>query len=83
MPDAHARPTALYASHYVDVRAPHAANSIAVRLREAGLVTIDGLPSRRELLAFVSRFMAIAPHHHSDPDDLTSIRERASPPRPG
>ncbi|WP_328869651.1 TauD/TfdA family dioxygenase [Streptomyces sp. NBC_00287] len=70
-----ARPGTLFTSHYVDIRGPSAAASITTRLRESGLVTVDGLMSRREVLAFASNIMTIEPHPHSAPDGLTTIHD--------
>lgn len=69
------RSATLFASHYVDVRAPHAADSIAERLRESGLVTVDGLMSRSEVRSCASQFMTITSHPHSGPDGLTPIHD--------
>ncbi len=67
------RPATLLTSHYVDIRAPHAADSLAARFRDTGLVTIDGLMSRHEVLAFANRLMRVTPHPHSGPDGLTAV----------
>ncbi|WP_411977774.1 TauD/TfdA family dioxygenase [Streptomyces phaeochromogenes] len=67
------RPKTLFASHYLDVRVIGSDEAIATQLRESGLVTVDGLTSRKAILAFASRLMAITPHPHSAPDGLTTI----------
>ena len=71
MRDVVTRPTTFFASHYVDVRAVGASETIAAQLRESGLVTVDGLTSREAVLSVASRLMAITPHPHSAPDGLT------------
>ncbi|MEU9763486.1 TauD/TfdA family dioxygenase [Streptomyces sp. NPDC047987] len=48
---------------------------IAERVREHGLVMVDGLGSRASVLAFARRVMTLVPHRHSDPDALTTIRD--------
>ncbi|MEU6904397.1 TauD/TfdA family dioxygenase [Streptomyces coeruleorubidus] len=68
-----ARSATLFASHYVDIQAPHALDACAARLQDTGLVTVGGLLSRRAVLAFAERLMRIAPHPHSGPDGLTAI----------
>jgi hypothetical protein len=68
-----ARSATLFASHFVDVRAPHSADACAARLQDTGLVTVDGLLSRQAVLAFAERLMRIVPHPHSGPDGLTPI----------
>ncbi|OKI00915.1 hypothetical protein A6A06_18650 [Streptomyces sp. CB02923] len=67
-----------FTDHYVNVRAPHASDVIAAQLRETGLVTVDGLQSRHDVLAFASQVMYIAPHPHGEPDGLTLIRDTGS-----
>ncbi|MFE7043628.1 TauD/TfdA family dioxygenase [Streptomyces atratus] len=49
--------------------------SIAGRLREHGLVMVDGLVSRESVLAFARRVMTLVPHRDSDPDFLTTIHD--------
>ncbi|MFJ1997010.1 TauD/TfdA family dioxygenase [Streptomyces asiaticus] len=78
MRHAAAGPVALFSGHYVNIRAPHASDAIAAQLRETGLVTIDGLQTRQNVLTLASRLMAITPHPHSAPDGLTLIRDTGS-----
>ncbi|MEV5873696.1 TauD/TfdA family dioxygenase [Streptomyces sp. NPDC052101] len=75
MPDASAGSERFFTDHYVNLRAPHASDDIAAQLRETGLVTLDGLTTRRAVLASASRFMAITPHPHGAPDGLTLIHD--------
>ncbi|WP_369374163.1 TauD/TfdA family dioxygenase [Streptomyces sp. cg36] len=46
---------------------------LADHLREAGLVTVEGLATRAAVLRFTERIMEITPHRDSDPDGLTTI----------
>ncbi|MBI0294161.1 TauD/TfdA family dioxygenase [Streptomyces sp. PRKS01-29] len=78
MRHAAAGPVALFSGHYVNIRAPHASAAIAAQLHEIGLVTIDGLRNRQNVLALASRLMAITLHPHSAPDGLTLIRDTGS-----
>ncbi|MFD4554869.1 TauD/TfdA family dioxygenase [Streptomyces sp. NPDC058469] len=57
----------------IDLRVPGAEERIAGRLRETGLVTVDGLASRTAVLAFATRIMNVVPHRDSGPDGLTTI----------
>ncbi|GCD44081.1 TauD/TfdA family dioxygenase [Streptomyces paromomycinus] len=75
MGDAATGTVALFTDHYVNIRAPHASDVIAAQLRETGLVTVDGLQSRHDVLAFATQLMSIAPHPHGAPDGLTLIRD--------
>ncbi|MFF5979338.1 TauD/TfdA family dioxygenase [Streptomyces olindensis] len=75
MRDALTRPATLFASHYIDIRAPHAACSVAAQLQDTGLVTVDGLTSRATVLGFATGLMRITPHPHGDPDGLTAIHD--------
>ncbi|MEW1722086.1 TauD/TfdA family dioxygenase [Streptomyces sp. NPDC093109] len=57
---------------------------VAARLRETGLVMVDGLFGRSAVLTFAARFMTVVPHRDSDPDGLTTIRHtRRHGDRPG
>ncbi|MEU0253124.1 TauD/TfdA family dioxygenase [Streptomyces sp. NPDC006184] len=78
MLDASTRSERLFADHFVNLRAPHASDVIAAQLRETGLVTLDGMTTRREVLSFASRLMAITPHPHGAPDGLTLIHNTGS-----
>ncbi|MYZ37692.1 MULTISPECIES: TauD/TfdA family dioxygenase [unclassified Streptomyces] len=78
MLDASAGSETLFADHYVNLRALHANDVIAAQLRETGLVTLNGLTTRQEALAFASRMMAITPHPHGAPDGLTLIHDTGS-----
>lgn len=68
-----ARPATLFASRYVDIRAPHAADSLTAQLCETGLVTVDGLMSHQEVLGFANQLMRVTPHPHGGPDGLTAV----------
>lgn len=68
------RPGDLFAAHYLDHRAAGASAQIAEQLRQDGLVTLDHLATRHEVLAFASRIMTITAHRDSDSDRLTTIR---------
>ncbi|MGW6455494.1 TauD/TfdA family dioxygenase [Streptomyces sp. NPDC055078] len=65
---------ALFTAHRVDVHAPEAEPEIARRLRTHGLVTVEGLFTRRDVLALATRLMHLSPHPDSDPDGLTAIQ---------
>ncbi|ATL82949.1 TauD/TfdA family dioxygenase [Streptomyces malaysiensis] len=78
MRHAAAAPVAPFSGHYVNIRAPRASDTIAAQLRETGLVTVDGLHSRQNILALASRLMAVTPHPHGAPDGLTLIRDTGS-----
>ncbi|MFG2227687.1 TauD/TfdA family dioxygenase [Streptomyces sp. NPDC048644] len=67
---------ATFAAHYVDHRSCSAAEAIGARIREGGLVTLDGLSSRESVLALARRLMTLVPHRDSDPDGLTTVRPR-------
>ncbi|MCN9240724.1 TauD/TfdA family dioxygenase [Streptomyces sp. RY43-2] len=60
--------------HLVDPRAPRALDDIGALLRETGLVTVEGLRSRTEVLSFAKRVMDLVEHRDSDSDRLTTIR---------
>lgn len=66
--------TDLFTRHYVDHHRD-ADGLIAERMRETGLVTVDGLVTREAVLAFARRIMDITAHRDSDPDGLTVIRD--------
>ncbi|MFG3136590.1 MULTISPECIES: TauD/TfdA family dioxygenase [unclassified Streptomyces] len=68
------RPGDLFAAHFLDHRAPGASAQIAEQLREDGLVTLDQLATRNDVLAFSSRIMTMSAHRDSDSDGLTTIR---------
>lgn len=65
----------VFASCYVNPNGPEAAEGITQRLREVGLVTVDGLNSRGAVLEFASRVMSVVPHRDSGPDGLTVIED--------
>ncbi|MFV2178021.1 TauD/TfdA family dioxygenase [Actinomadura sp. LOL_016] len=61
-----------------DVLTPHPVGPdtprvIAERLRGVGLVVLDGLTSRAEVLALASQVMDVTAHRDSDADGLTTI----------
>ncbi|MEU8804764.1 TauD/TfdA family dioxygenase [Spirillospora sp. NPDC048819] len=58
--------------HHVGAEMPRV---IAQRLRDVGLVVLEGMASRGEVLALASRVMDITAHRDSDPDGLTTIRD--------
>ncbi|GAA3082896.1 TauD/TfdA family dioxygenase [Streptomyces rectiviolaceus] len=68
------RPGDLFAAHFLDHKAAGASAEIADQLREDGLVTLDQLATRNDVLAFASRIMTISAHRDSDSDGLTTIR---------
>ncbi|MCG7524601.1 TauD/TfdA family dioxygenase [Streptomyces sp. OfavH-34-F] len=78
MLDASAISETLFVDHYVNIRAPHAGDVIAAQLRKTGLVTLDGLLTRQQVLECASRLMVIAPHPHGAPDGLTLIQDTGS-----
>ncbi|MEU6145070.1 TauD/TfdA family dioxygenase [Streptomyces sp. NPDC047081] len=63
----------VFARNRIDLTVPDAGERIAERLRETGLVTVDGLASRAAVIAFATRIMNVVPHRDSDPDGLTTI----------
>jgi alpha-ketoglutarate-dependent taurine dioxygenase len=65
----------LSAAHRVDVTSAQADALVADRLRDSGLVILDGLFGRRAVRAFAARFLTVVPHRDSDPDGLTTIRD--------
>ncbi|AXG79377.1 TauD/TfdA family dioxygenase [Streptomyces paludis] len=69
-------PPDLLAAHSVGTATASAPDDaiVAARLRETGLVIVDGLFGRSAVLAFAARFMTVVPHRDSDPDRLTTIR---------
>ncbi|MEW2550301.1 hypothetical protein AB0957_00935 [Streptomyces zhihengii] len=53
-------------------------------LRARGVATIEGLDTRAKVLAFAQQVMTLVPHPDSDPDALTTTRDRgAACRRPG
>ncbi|MFI1019998.1 TauD/TfdA family dioxygenase [Streptomyces olivaceus] len=53
-------------------------------LRTQGVATVEGLDTRAKVLAFAQHVMTLVPHPDSDPDALTTIRDRgATSRRPG
>lgn len=67
--------------HPVGPNTPHV---IARRLRKRGLIVLDGLTSRTDVLALASGIMHITAHRDSDSDGLTTIRDtRRHMRRPG
>ncbi|MFD9483633.1 TauD/TfdA family dioxygenase [Streptomyces sp. NPDC059991] len=48
-------------------------NILADRLREIGLVTLEGLGTRAAVLGFAERIMEVTAHRDSEPDGLTTI----------
>ncbi|MFE3018872.1 hypothetical protein [Streptomyces sp. NPDC059256] len=79
MLDASAGYETLFADHYVDLRAPHAGAVMAARLRKNGLVTLDGLAIRQEVLEFASRLMTITPHIDGGSTTGTRTRQKSTP----
>ncbi|MFJ9901137.1 TauD/TfdA family dioxygenase [Streptomyces sp. NPDC091280] len=67
--------TDVFVRDRIDVRVPGAEERIAGQLRDSGLVTVDGLASRTDVLAFATRIMNVVPHRDSDSDGLTTIRD--------
>lgn len=64
-----------FAHHRINLAAPGAEAVIAARLRDVGLVILDGLTSRDAVRAFATRVMDLVPHRDSDSDRLTTIRD--------
>ncbi|MFF4534310.1 TauD/TfdA family dioxygenase [Streptomyces sp. NPDC001407] len=64
-----------FTAHYVDIQSPRAEEMVQERLRDTGLITLDGFTSRSTVRDFAARIMDIAPHRDSDPDGLTTIRD--------
>jgi alpha-ketoglutarate-dependent taurine dioxygenase len=67
--------TDVFMRNRVDLAVSGAEEQIAERLRDTGLVTVDGLASRADVLAFATRTMHVVPHRDSDSDGLTTIRD--------
>jgi hypothetical protein len=67
--------TDAFLRHYVDITAPGAEPLVMERLREVGMVTLDGLATRGAVHSFADRIMAVIPHRDSDSDGLTTIRD--------
>ncbi|WP_210590791.1 hypothetical protein [Streptomyces sp. GESEQ-35] len=65
----------VFVRNRIDVTVPGAEEEIAGRLRDTGLVTVDGLASRPAVLAFATRIMNVVSHRDSDQDGLTTIRD--------
>ncbi|WP_371551552.1 TauD/TfdA family dioxygenase [Streptomyces sp. NBC_00554] len=63
----------VFARHLIDHTAPRAVEAIAERLRDTGLVTVEGLTSRTAVLAFATGIMSLTSHRDSDSDGLTTI----------
>lgn len=72
---AHQQYADAFAHHRIDLTAAGVEAAIAARLRDVGLVTLDGLTSRNAVLAFTTRMMNLVPHRDSDSDGLTTIRD--------
>ncbi|GJF21026.1 TauD/TfdA family dioxygenase [Streptomyces sp. HO565] len=47
-------------------------------LRARGVATVEGLDTRAKVLAFAEQVMTLVPHPDSDPDTLTTIRDRGT-----
>ncbi|MFB7031689.1 MULTISPECIES: TauD/TfdA family dioxygenase [unclassified Streptomyces] len=47
-------------------------------LRTRGIATVEGLDTRAKVLAFARQMMTLVPHRDSDPDALTTIRDRGT-----
>ncbi|MDT9685040.1 TauD/TfdA family dioxygenase [Streptomyces sp. TRM76323] len=52
--------------------------AVMERLRTRGIATVEGLGTRAEVLAFARQVMTLVPHPDSDPDGLTTIRDRGA-----
>ncbi|MGW4200383.1 TauD/TfdA family dioxygenase [Streptomyces sp. NPDC004726] len=74
MPEVIEQHEVLFTAHRVDAQAPEAEPEIARRLREHGLVTVEGLFTRRDVLTLAKRLMDLSPHPNSDSDGLTTIQ---------
>ncbi|MDT0307303.1 TauD/TfdA family dioxygenase [Streptomyces sp. DSM 44917] len=75
-------PRETFARHYVNPAADDAADAIAARMRETGLVTVDGLTSRRAVLDLAAKCMQLIPHRDSEPHGLTVIQDSGHPSQP-
>ncbi|GHJ39959.1 TauD/TfdA family dioxygenase [Streptomyces sp. TS71-3] len=64
-----------FARYRIDLTTMAEEAAIAARLRDVGLVSLDGLTSRSAVLAFAARIMDLARHRDSDSDGLTAIRD--------
>ncbi|MFD6435880.1 TauD/TfdA family dioxygenase [Streptomyces venezuelae] len=67
--------------HFVDRTRPGAIAEMEALLRSTGLVTLDGLTSRSQVLAFAKQAMDLVEHRDSDADLLTTIRAATGRPR--
>jgi hypothetical protein len=65
----------LFTDHYVDMGAKDAETTVAARLGRLGLVTLDGLATRKVVLTTARRLLTVAPHRDGDPDGLTVIHD--------
>jgi len=68
-------PSAFFLDHLVDPRRPAVRARISIRLAAEGLVTMDGLERREQVLGLVRVLMKVNRHRDSDPDGLTVIRD--------
>ncbi|MDH6132433.1 hypothetical protein P3T37_001818 [Kitasatospora sp. MAA4] len=70
-----ARADEIFEQHFEDIHLPDLAGRIGERLRGSGVVTLDGLKARAQVLDLVRMLMTILPQCDSDPDGLTVIRD--------
>ncbi|WP_052069893.1 TauD/TfdA family dioxygenase [Streptacidiphilus albus] len=68
-------PSALFRDHLADPRRPAVRARISAQLTEQGLVTMDGLERREQVLGLARVLMKVNRHRDSDPDGLTVIRD--------
>ncbi|WP_432114715.1 TauD/TfdA family dioxygenase [Streptomyces sp. S1] len=63
------------------VAGPDQAPDIMELVRTCGIATVDGLDTRVAVLTFARQVMTLISHPDSDPDALTTIRDRGAPAR--
>jgi hypothetical protein len=69
------RTSSFFRDHLLDWRRPDLRARVAARLRIEGLVTMDGLVRREQVLGLATVLMKVTAHRDSDPDGLTVIRD--------
>ncbi len=75
MPAIPRRPSGFFQDHLLDPRRPGPRARLTERLEEDGLVTLEGLERRDQVLDLARVTMRVAKHRDSDPDGLTTIRD--------
>jgi hypothetical protein len=64
-----------FRAHNADILDPAQQPRVIALLREHGLVTFTGIPSRTELASVARRLMSIRPHRDAGPDGVTVITD--------